>query len=1037
MNRVEALSVFCLLTLALGVISLNILPAFGVPGNGTSITVVNEDTGGAPDVVWSYTITELYAPKNKNPFTISFTLSAGETDAFGGLRNGWYRVVETSKFGYSATMTITSNKYSDVEVVAGFEIDVNIESSEGKTVAFTNNPMPSFAMSGEVDPPGDIGYSIPPLTPIPVQASWEVDINNDGRLDLVLDKPTAILVNLTGSDFPVPPTSEVTVSVAFEGAVYSATVLGSYLESNSVISFYPITPSSAGNETITGIYQVDGGDEIALFPTDVTVKDTISLSLYYAGLTKSSYGDPEDSFSEMAENSRDFIEATYPVKSVTADVSYKTIAGSRPGSKRDPYAGMLKDAQAVAQQAQLAMGGSAVGIAIAPNVTGLEDYFTYHGFPGAAGVSFGPAVKGVIALEGYYAVPAHEVAHTFGLYYGVPEEYSLPGAPFTASGVSASNGAWKTGYSFMSLAQYGTTDLTWVNTATTYEYLFSKTVLIPNDPDILLVSGVIYDDGTVEFPLDWIHMVGYEDTIEPGDYLLRYIDADGNTLREISFNATFSLQTSVPDENGFLIPGEEISIDEAGFSFAAPYPPDGTTRIQVVNGITGEILGGYDMADVKSFGISSSIEGSVGLEGWYTSDVDVTLTSIVNPDAPVPPAAIHYILDSGSDTVYSEPFSIQGVGEHSLHYWGVDDLGGESMQHNQTVKIDSTPPITTDNYDGAWHNSITITLAGTDAASGMNETYYKINDGATKSVSVDSQPLIMTEGATNKLEYWSVDVAGNVESSKILSDIKIDATVPIISGAPDREPNENGWYNDDVFVSFTAVDALSGIASVTAPVTLGEGEDQSVTGIAIDLAGNTASTTVGGIKIDKTPPIITFINPTEYAVYAVGAEVFADWTAFDSLSGLDYAIGTVESGQLIDTSQPGVYTITVTAYDLAGNSAVLTLHYSVGYVFTGFISPIDNSEYNVGRTVPVKFELRDQWGNLASYANIYIYTIQNGEEKPGTEKGSGASGNLCQYDPLTNRYQFNLDTKKLVTGMLTIKVTLDDGTSHEENINLT
>ena len=84
----------------------------------------------------------------------------------------------------------------------------------------------------------------------------------------------------------------------------------------------------------------------------------------------------------------------------------------------------------------------------------------------------------------------------------------------------------------------------------------------------------------------------------------------------------------------------------------------------------------------------------------------------------------------------------------------------------------------------------------------------------------------------------------------------------------------------------------------------------------------------------------------------------------------------------------------------------------------------------------MKFELRDQWGNPASYANIYIYTIQNGEEKTGVEKGSGASGNLCQYDPLTNRYQFNLDTKKLATGILTIKVTLDDGTSHEENIRL-
>ncbi len=59
-------------------------------------------------------------------------------------------------------------------------------------------------------------------------------------------------------------------------------------------------------------------------------------------------------------------------------------------------------------------------------------------------------------------------------------------------------------------------------------------------------------------------------------------------------------------------------------------------------------------------------------------------------------------------------------------------------------------------------------------------------------------------------------------------------------------------------VSFTANDALSGVASVTDPVTVStEGTNKSVTGTATDKAGNSASATVSGINIDEKAPTIT------------------------------------------------------------------------------------------------------------------------------------------------------------------------------------
>jgi hypothetical protein len=91
-----------------------------------------------------------------------------------------------------------------------------------------------------------------------------------------------------------------------------------------------------------------------------------------------------------------------------------------------------------------------------------------------------------------------------------------------------------------------------------------------------------------------------------------------------------------------------------------------------------------------------------------------------------------------------------------------------------------SPPVTSDDYNGLWHNSdFTITLTATDDI-GVDVTFYRINNGATESVVANGQPLIATEGAANTLEYWSVDNSGNTEQPhKMLTQVKLDKTVPV------------------------------------------------------------------------------------------------------------------------------------------------------------------------------------------------------------------------------------------------------------------
>jgi len=127
---------------------------------------------------------------------------------------------------------------------------------------------------------------------------------------------------------------------------------------------------------------------------------------------------------------------------------------------------------------------------------------------------------------------------------------------------------------------------------------------------------------------------------------------------------------------------------------------------------------------------------------------------------------------------------------------------------------DITPPTTTDNYDGLWHTAnFTVTLTAKDDKSGVKATYYKINDSPTKTVSTDGQPLITTERADNKLEYWSIDNIGNKEiPHHILTDIKLDKTAP--SGSITINNGDAYTTSTTVTLTLTATDTTSGVYQV-------------------------------------------------------------------------------------------------------------------------------------------------------------------------------------------------------------------------------
>jgi len=241
---------------------------------------------------------------------------------------------------------------------------------------------------------------------------------------------------------------------------------------------------------------------------------------------------------------------------------------------------------------------------------------------------------------------------------------------------------------------------------------------------------------------------------------------------------------------------------------------------------------------------------------------------------------------------------------------------------------------------------VTINLTTTDnqGGSGVKEIHYKLT-GAQPDEKVISgssvQVIISSEGTTN-LTYYSVDNAGNTEAAKSLV-VKIDKTPPTITSVVSPQANLFGWNNANVTVSFSASDSLSGVSTVTSPVTVTtEGANQQIVGEAVDLAGNKAATSVI-VNIDKTPPNVSITaNPNLlWPPNHKMIPVLIGGQAVDSLSGIDTTafqvndkygklhptINSFNSTIKLEAWRNGgdmdgrVYTISVTVKDKAGNAS--------------------------------------------------------------------------------------------------------------------
>ncbi len=307
-----------------------------------------------------------------------------------------------------------------------------------------------------------------------------------------------------------------------------------------------------------------------------------------------------------------------------------------------------------------------------------------------------------------------------------------------------------------------------------------------------------------------------------------------------------------------------------------------------------------------------ALGGTAGTNGWFVSNVDVTLSAT---DATSGVDHTEYSTDGSTWHTYSGVFTLSTEGSTTVSYRSIDNAGNTETTKTQEVKIDKTAPTIlgsrTPSANGSgWNNSdVTVHFACGDDLSGVD--------------SCSSDTTLSTDAAGQSVTGTVTDEAGNSAQATV-SDINIDKTNPTILGHK-TAPNANGWNNTDVAVTFTCDDSLSGVDSCgpNTNVTT-EGASQSVNGTVFDKAGNSASTSVDDINVDKTNPVTT--DNVDGLWH--NSSVTVTLTCSDSMSGCDktyYSTNgatptTLLSGNSFTLNSEGVYTIKYYSVDKAGNA---------------------------------------------------------------------------------------------------------------------
>ena len=323
-------------------------------------------------------------------------------------------------------------------------------------------------------------------------------------------------------------------------------------------------------------------------------------------------------------------------------------------------------------------------------------------------------------------------------------------------------------------------------------------------------------------------------------------------------------------------------------------------------------------------------------------------------------------IDAASPWSWAFDVSSIGDGTYEFHSIAVDVAGNAEpapASPDATTTVDTRIPSSSVDPLPAYTMNATfsVTASATDPGGTGVATvtlFYRKTAGTWSLWRTDtSAPWSWTfetllTGGDGLYEFYAiaVDAAGNAGAKAIgEASTVVDTSPPASSHTLSGTPGDNGWYTTAVTITLKATDAGSGVAATyfriaggtwfpyEDPLTISDEGLHTVEYYSVDGVGHAGSVLTIGIKIDGTPPAVTFVSP-EPERWLSGASVTVTWAGADETSGVDrYEVSvdgnpapTVVIGQLfLDGFDDGIHAVVVRAYDRAGNVAEATLSFGV------------------------------------------------------------------------------------------------------------
>lgn len=245
-----------------------------------------------------------------------------------------------------------------------------------------------------------------------------------------------------------------------------------------------------------------------------------------------------------------------------------------------------------------------------------------------------------------------------------------------------------------------------------------------------------------------------------------------------------------------------------------------------------------------------------GANGYFTTIPSIVLNATDDPLGSGLDTT-YFRWDNDADAVYAGPLT-PAQGTHTLSFYSIDKNGNVEPPTIVTFKVDSVKPSVSspflntipDGSNGWYKTAPSISLAASDAVSGVSGIQYRWNNGSA----VASSGVVVAPEGVNVLHYWATDTAGNVGDEATLT-VKVDSinpTITLIGGAGAQTVNtakgdisgavsDGGSGMSSVTVNGTAVSITSGNHFSTT-LDLSKGAN-TITIVVTDLAGRTTLAT--------------------------------------------------------------------------------------------------------------------------------------------------------------------------------------------------